>query len=112
MAGNTVKINQPFIFQFLQCRYGSSRPECRFQVARTVDAVELHLHKASSPEEMLCLANRLIGVFEQCTKADELKVKQGSYFQMANLYIMLQDFDKAQAMLNQIPMQTVIPAFC
>lgn len=68
-----------------------------------------HLQKASSTEEMLCFANKLIGVFEQCTKGDELKVTQGSYFQMANLYIMLQDFDKAQAMLNQIPTQTVSP---
>lgn len=84
----------------------STHSEFRYELA-TIGI--FHLHKASSPEEMLSFANRLIGVFEQCTKADELKVKQGSYFQMANLYIMLQDFDKAQAMLNQIPVQTVNP---
>lgn len=64
-----------------------------------------NLEKAQSMEEMHLFANKLISVFEQCTNSNELKIKQGAYFQMANLYIVLQDYDKAQVTLNQIPEQ-------
>lgn len=70
-----------------------------------------NLEKAQSLEEMYLFANRLISVFEQCTNSDELKIKQGAYFQMANLYIVLQDYDKAQIILNEIPEQLVNPDF-
>jgi len=68
-----------------------------------------HLSRAGSQEEMFSFTIKIIDIFEQCSKSDELKIKQGSFFQMANLYIMLQDFDKAQAILNQIPAQLVNP---
>lgn len=70
-----------------------------------------NLHKASSIEEMYVFANKIIQVFEQCTKSDDLKIKQGGYFQMANLYIMKQDFDKAETVLNKLPMQFANPKF-
>lgn len=66
-----------------------------------------NLDKAQSLEEMYSFANKLISIFEQCSNSDELEIKQGSYFQMANLYIALQNFDKAQTILAQIPKQSV-----
>ena len=68
-----------------------------------------NLHKASSLEEMYTFANKIIGVYEQCTNSDELKIKQGAYFQMANLYIMQQDFDRAETVLNKLPTQFANP---
>jgi len=70
-----------------------------------------NIHKSSSLEEMYDFANKLIGIFEQCTKSDELKIKQGAYFQIANLHIMLQDFDRAQNVLSKIPTQFANPKF-
>lgn len=69
----------------------------------------MQLSKARSAEDMMGFVNRLITVFQQCTSSDDLKIKQGSYFQMANLYIVLQDFEKAQEVLNRIPTQMVNP---
>ena len=68
-----------------------------------------NLHKASSLEEMYAFANKIIGVYEECTKSNELKIKQGAYFQMANLYIMQQDFDRAETVLSKLPTQFASP---
>jgi len=66
---------------------------------------------ADAEEEAKDFSRQIAQVFEQCTKSDELHIKQGAYFQMANMYIVLEEFDKAQAILDQIPAQEADPKF-
>ena len=68
-----------------------------------------NLIKANSEEETFDFANKIIRVFEQCINSDDLKIKQGAYFQIANLHVVLGNFDKAQAALDQVPMQLTNP---
>ena len=68
-----------------------------------------NLIKANSEEETFDFVNKIIRVFEQCISSDVLKIKQGAYFQIANLYVILEDFDKAQEALDQLPMQLANP---
>ena len=72
-----------------------------------------NMEKIKSIEKMHLFAQNLINTFEKCTYSDDLKIKQGLYFQMVNLYIMLmlEDYDKAQIVLNEIPEQSVNPNF-
>lgn len=70
-----------------------------------------NMEKSKSIEKLLLFAQRLINIFEKCINSDDLKIKQGSYFQMANLYILLQDYEKAQSILDEIPEQLVNPNF-
>lgn len=70
-----------------------------------------NMQKSGSIEKLNLFAHRLINVFEKCIDSDDLKIKQGSYFQIANLYILLQDYDKAQTILDKIPEQLVNPNF-
>ena len=70
----------------------------------------LQLHKASSTEEdMISFTTRLIDVYKQCTASDNLKIKQGSYYQIGNLHIALQDYESAQKALARIPVQEASP---
>lgn len=70
-----------------------------------------NMEKSESIEKIHLFAQKLINIFEKCINSDDLKIKQGSYFQIANLYILLQDYDKAQTILNKIPEQLVNPNF-
>lgn len=91
--------------------YLKQYPAClslRFELA---NLAVFHLAKAETEKEIFSFVLKVIDVFEQCTKSDELKIKQSSYFQMANMYIVLQDFDKAETVLNKIPVQLVNPRF-
>ncbi|MCL2410728.1 MAG: helix-turn-helix domain-containing protein [Treponema sp.] len=84
-------------------------PACfplRFELA---NIAMLNLAKAETQEEVFNFTIKLIDVYEECTGSDELRIKQGSYFQIANLYISLQDFDKAVSVINQMPAQVVNP---
>lgn len=84
-------------------------PACfplRYELA---NVAVFQLAKAGTEKDMVAFVLKIIEVFEQCAKCDVLKIKQGSYLQMANLFMGLQDFDKAQSALNQIPVQLVNP---
>lgn len=70
-----------------------------------------NIEKTKSIEKMNLFAKKLINIFKKCINSDDLKIKQGSYFQIANLYIMIQDYEKAQNILDKIPTQLVNPNF-
>lgn len=70
-----------------------------------------NMEKSKSIEKIHLFAKKLINIFEKCINSDDLKIKQGSYFQMANLYILLADYDKAKSILSEIPEQLVNPNF-
>ena len=65
-----------------------------------------HLIKAGSEEVMLQFVEKIIRVLETCRDSEVLKIKQGAYFQIANLHIALGQFEKAEAALDQIPAPT------
>lgn len=60
-------------------------------------------------KDLTTLTTRLINVYEQCTESDDLKIKQGSYYQISNLFITLQNYESAQKTLSKIPVQEVSP---
>jgi transcriptional regulator with XRE-family HTH domain len=68
-----------------------------------------HMARADSEEESKSFARKILGVFEQCKNSDDIAVKQGAYFQMINMYIAIDEFDKAQATLDEIPPQPADP---
>lgn len=68
-----------------------------------------NLSKAITEEELHGFIKEIIEIYEKCTNSIEVNIKHGSYFQLANMYIVLQDFDKAQMMIEKIPSQSVNP---
>jgi transcriptional regulator with XRE-family HTH domain len=69
------------------------------------------MSRANSEEESNNFVRKILDVFEQCKNSDDIAIKQGAYFQMVNMHIALDEFDKAQVILDQIPLQVADPQF-
>lgn len=64
---------------------------------------------AAAPDKANALITKLIHAYKQCLDSDDLTIKQGSYYQIGNLYIALQNYDMAEQTLSQIPVPKINP---
>ena len=53
--------------------------------------------------------DRIVYILESCLSSEDLKIRHGANFQIATLHTVLQNFDRAQAALDQIATPSVSP---
>jgi tetratricopeptide (TPR) repeat protein len=89
--------------------YLKQYPACYPLMYQLATIAMFHMSRTDSEKEGKVFARKILDVFEECTNSDDMAIKQGAYFQMVTMYSTLDEFDKAQEILDKIPPQVADP---
>lgn len=86
-------------------------PTCYPLMYQLSNIAVLQMSRADSEKERLSFVRKILDVLELCTKSEDLHLKQGAYYQMANIYISIDEFEHAQKIIDKMPQQVANPQF-